>query len=55
MFEIRDPKDYPVLYTAMINGVDILVTGDEDFASVSVDMPRIMTPVQFLEETEKEV
>ena len=47
LFEIRDMKDYPVLYTAMTNGVDILVTGDKDFAEVQVDMPRIMTPAQF--------
>ncbi len=50
MFEIRDAKDYPVLYTAMTNGVDILVTGDKDFAEVRVDMPRIMTPSQFADE-----
>lgn len=47
LFEIRDAKDYPVLYTAVTNGVDILVTGDRDFTEVRVDMPRIMTPAQF--------
>ena len=50
LFEIRDAKDYPVLYTAMTNGVDILVTGDRDFAEVRVEMPRIMTPAQFADE-----
>lgn len=50
LLEIRDAKDYPVLYTAMTNGVDILVTGDKDFAEVRVDRPRIMTPAQFCEE-----
>ena len=49
LFEIRDMKDYPVLYTAMTNGVDVLVTGDKDFADVDVDMPEIMTPTQFAE------
>lgn len=49
LFEIRDMKDYPVLYTAMTNGVDVLVTGDKDFANVDVDMPEIMTPTQFAE------
>ncbi len=47
LFEIRDMKDYPVLYTAATNDVEILVTGDRDFADVQVDMPRIMTPAQF--------
>ena len=49
LFEIRDMKDYPVLYTAMTNGVDVLVTGDKVFANVDVDMPEIMTPTQFAE------
>ena len=49
LFEIRDEKDYPVLYTAMTNGVDVLVTGDRDFAAVDVDVPQIMTPGQFAE------
>lgn len=31
LFAIRDIKDYPVLYTAMIEDIDILITGDKDF------------------------
>lgn len=27
LFEIRDVKDYPVLYTAIIENIDILITG----------------------------
>ncbi len=48
MFEIRDPKDYPVLYTAIVEGVDILITGDKDFADVEIDHPEIMTPAEFI-------
>lgn len=48
-FHIRDAKDYPVLYTAMINGVDMLITGDKDFSGVDVDSPEVLTPAQFLE------
>ena len=29
MFRIRDAKDYPVLYTAILEDVDILITGDK--------------------------
>ena len=29
LFNIRDIKDYPVLYTAIIENVDILITGDK--------------------------
>ncbi len=49
LFEIRDVKDYPVLYTAILEDVDILVTGDSDFSDVDVEKPEILTPVAFLE------
>lgn len=48
LFEIRDTKDYPVLYTAIIENVDIFITGDKDFADVIVEMPEIMTPAEFM-------
>lgn len=50
LFDIRDPKDYPVLYTAIVEGVDILITGDKDFADVEIDHPEIMTPAEFIAE-----
>lgn len=46
-FEIRDAKDYPVLYTAIREGVDILITGDKDFSNIEVEHPEILTPAQF--------
>lgn len=49
LFEIRDPKDYPVLYTAIIEDVDVLVTGDKDFAEAGVERPEIVTPAEFME------
>lgn len=49
LFEIRDIKDYPVLYTAILEDVDILVTGDYDFGEVDIDKPKIMTPAEFVE------
>ena len=50
IFDIRDVKDYPVLYTAIIEDVDILVTGDKDFADINIERPEIMTPTEFMEE-----
>ncbi len=50
LFEIRDPKDYPVLYTAIMEDVDVLITGDKDFADVDVERPEIMTPAEFIAE-----
>ncbi len=49
LFEIRDVKDYPVLYTAILEDVDILVTGDSDFSDVDVEKPEVLTPAKFLE------
>ena len=49
LFEIRDRKDYTVRYTAIQDGVDILITGDKDFSEVDVEHPEILTPAQFLE------
>ena len=49
LFVIRDVKDYPVLYTAKLEDVDILVTGDNDFSNVDVDKPEILIPAEFVE------
>ncbi len=49
LFDIRDAKDYPVLYTAIREDVDILITGDKDFSDVDVERPEILTPAQFIE------
>lgn len=48
LFEIRDEKDYPVLYTAIIEEVDIFITGDKDFHEIEVDKPEILTPATFI-------
>jgi putative PIN family toxin of toxin-antitoxin system len=49
LFEIRDPDDYPVLYTAIKENVDILVTGDKDLLSTNIEMPEIMLASEFIE------
>jgi len=48
LFEIRDGKDYPVLYSAIIGEVDILITGDKDFENVEVEKPEIFSKLEFL-------
>jgi len=45
---MRDEYDYPILSTAILEDVDILITGDKDFAVVDIDRPEILTPSQFL-------
>lgn len=49
LFEIRDVKDYPVLYTAIREDADVLITGDKDFSDVGVERPEILTPAQFID------
>lgn len=47
-FNIRDPKDYPVLYTAIVEDVDVLITGDKDFANIEIEKTEILTPTEFI-------
>ena len=49
IFAIRDIKDYPVLYTAMIEDIDILITGDKDFSDIDIEKPEILSPTEFME------
>lgn len=49
LFKIRDKEDYIILYTAIIEDVDILITGDKDFKDVEIDKPEIMTIREFLD------
>ena len=46
---IRDPKDQPILNAAIIDGIDVILTGDKDFLSLDLDYPKPMTVAQFLE------
>ena len=47
LFEIRDAKDYPALYSAITEQVEVFVTGDKDFDDVKVEQPEILTPAEF--------
>jgi len=46
---IRDVKDKPVLASAILANVDILITGDKDFAGTEINRPLILRPATFLE------
>ena len=48
LFEIRDDNDYIILHTAIIEDIDILITGDKDFAAVDIERPEILTPSEYL-------
>ena len=47
--EMRDTKDSPILATAIMEGIDVFVTGDKDFLVLVVDIPEIITMAEFLE------
>ena len=47
LFEIRDMADAPILYTAVIEGIDVFITGDKDFDDVEIEKPLIMTIAEF--------
>jgi len=46
--EMRDTKDSPILATAIMEGIDVFVTGDKDFLVLDVEMPEIVTMAEFL-------
>ena len=49
LFNIRDKDDYIILHTAIIEDVDIFITGDKDFNDIDIDKPEIMNATEFLE------
>lgn len=46
---VRDPKDSPILATAILENVDVLVTGDKDFLVLDVEIPDIVNMTEFME------
>lgn len=48
LFKIRDEDDYIILYTAIINDIDVFITGDKDFEEVKIDKPLILKPSEFI-------
>jgi predicted nucleic acid-binding protein len=47
-FHLRDNADYPILLSAIVPDVDILITGDHDFDDVNIERPEILSPYEFL-------
>lgn len=48
LFNMRDAKDFPVLYSAIIGNADILVTGDKDFFDIELKKPEILRPAEYV-------
>lgn len=45
---VRDQKDSPILATAIMENVDVFITGDKDFLVLDIDTPKIVTMSEFL-------
>ncbi|MCL4442197.1 MAG: putative toxin-antitoxin system toxin component, PIN family [Firmicutes bacterium] len=45
---IRDSTDLPILVSAILGDVDIIISGDKDFTATELDKPLILTPVDFV-------
>ena len=48
LFKIRDEDDYIILHTAIIENVDIFITGDKDFKDIDIEKPEIVSVAEFL-------
>ena len=46
---MRDANDYPILASAIIADVDVLVSGDKDFSCLDIERPEIITISGFME------
>ncbi len=47
--KVRDSQDFPILATAMIENIDILITGDKDLLVVESEYPEILTMNEFMQ------
>jgi len=47
-YKLRDKANYPILLSALLADVDILITGDSDFDDVILDKPEILKPAEFM-------
>lgn len=46
--KVRDPKDRPILRSALDAHADLFLTGDKDFLESSITDPRIISVAEFL-------
>ena len=46
---IADPKDAPILNAAIVNEVDIIISGDKHFLELEMEYPKVLSVNDFLE------
>jgi len=47
--DMEDKKNLPILVSAIIENVDVLISGDTDFTKLNIDNPEIMLSRKFVE------
>ena len=47
--EMRDIKDAPILAIAIMEEIDVFMTGDKDFLVLDINIPEMVTMKEFLE------
>ena len=52
---IADPKDAPILNAAIIENVDIIISGDKHFLSLDLERPKVLTAVMYLDNAKEEI
>ena len=45
---MSDPKDSPILNSAIIAEVDMIISGDKHFLSLEINYPKILSPADYL-------
>jgi len=44
---IRDKADLPILVSAILADVDVIISGDSDFNEVEIKRPEVLKPADF--------
>jgi predicted nucleic acid-binding protein len=52
---IADPNDAPILNAAILENVDIIISGDKHFKTLEIEYPKIMTAAEYLAYIETEI
>ena len=49
---MSDPKDSPILNAAIIADVDVIISGDKHFLSLSMERPQVLSPSEYFDTIE---
>jgi uncharacterized protein len=47
---IRDKQDLPIIVSAILADVDVIITGDSDYFDIEIERPEVLKPADFISE-----